>query len=399
MFEKFNFKIYYNVDGIGKMAEGNNEHFSLKIDSDKGSFSMTILPKIKMDLVHVEISSAYSFNATTCVLPNGYQSWTMTKEFNKNEKQIGLRWPCRLVSKAKEIASVFGDYSWKHYPKTKGFFHGYTYGYVRNGNEYELIGSLSERQGYTIINFDMKQNLITIEKEVEGKSIESEYKLFDLVFIKGSYNIVFDKYFKAMNISAPRVSHTTGYTSWYNYFTKIDENVILRDLNGLDRVKDKINIFQIDDGYQSAIGDWTVDTAKFPKGMKFIADSIHEKGYKAGLWLAPFYCQKDSKIAIEHPEWLVKYPNGKSPYGFVGNRTCFTFDFYNEDCAKYLKGIFSTVLNDWGFDLVKLDFLCTECLVPRRNKTRGEIMCDAMDFLRECVGEKLILGCGVPLGP
>jgi alpha-galactosidase len=26
-------------------------------------------------------------------------------------------------------------------------------------------------------------------------------------------------------------------------------------------------------------------------------------------------------------------------------------------------------------------------------------MCDAMALLRECVGEKLILGCGVPLGP
>ena len=26
-------------------------------------------------------------------------------------------------------------------------------------------------------------------------------------------------------------------------------------------------------------------------------------------------------------------------------------------------------------------------------------MCEAMDFLRECVGDKLILGCGVPLMP
>ena len=26
-------------------------------------------------------------------------------------------------------------------------------------------------------------------------------------------------------------------------------------------------------------------------------------------------------------------------------------------------------------------------------------MCEAMDFLRECVGEKMILGCGVPLMP
>ena len=50
--------------------------------------------------------------------------------------------------------------------------------------------------------------------------------------------------------------------------------------------------------------------------------------------------------------------------------------------------------------MVKLDFLYSEAMQPRNGKSRGQIMCEAMDFLRECVGEeKLILGCGVPLGP
>ena len=49
--------------------------------------------------------------------------------------------------------------------------------------------------------------------------------------------------------------------------------------------------------------------------------------------------------------------------------------------------------------MVKLDFLYAACVVPIHNKTRGQIMCDAMDFIRECVGDKMILGCGVPLMP
>lgn len=57
------------------------------------------------------------------------------------------------------------------------------------------------------------------------------------------------------------------------------------------------------------------------------------------------------------------------------------------------------MLNDWGYDMVKLDFLYSQCRTPRDNKTRGTIMCEAMDFLRECVGDKIILSCGVPLGP
>lgn len=66
---------------------------------------------------------------------------------------------------------------------------------------------------------------------------------------------------------------------------------------------------------------------------------------------------------------------------------------------EHLKNVFDTVLNDWGYDMVKLDFLYSQCRTPRDNKTRGTIMCEAMDFLRECVGDKIILGCGVPLGP
>ncbi|MDE6302964.1 MAG: alpha-galactosidase, partial [Clostridia bacterium] len=30
---------------------------------------------------------------------------------------------------------------------------------------------------------------------------------------------------------------------------------------------------------------------------------------------------------------------------------------------------------------------------------RGQLMCEALDFLRECCGDKIFLGCGVPLGP
>lgn len=61
--------------------------------------------------------------------------------------------------------------------------------------------------------------------------------------------------------------------------------------------------------------------------------------------------------------------------------------------------MFDVVLNQWGFDMVKLDFLYAACITPRNNKSRGQLMCEAMDFIRDCVGDKLILGCGVPLMP
>jgi hypothetical protein len=62
-----------------------------------------------------------------------------------------------------------------------------------------------------------------------------------------------------------------------------------------------------------------------------------------------------------------------------------------------LKNVFDTVLNTWGFGLVKLDFLFAAAMVPRLGKTRGEIMWDAITLLQEIVGDKIILGSGVPL--
>ena len=54
-------------------------------------------------------------------------------------------------------------------------------------------------------------------------------------------------------------------------------------------------------------------------------------------------------------------------------------------------------MRDWGFELLKLDFLYCVCLRPGAEHTRGQIMFEAMDFIRECVPEAKILGCGVPL--
>ena len=73
-----------------------------------------------------------------------------------------------------------------------------------------------------------------------------------------------------------------------------------------------VDIFQIDDGYQTATGDWlSIDFKKFPHGMKAEADAIHKKGMLAGLWLAPFGAQFTSNILKTHPEWFIKDQKGK----------------------------------------------------------------------------------------
>ena len=65
----------------------------------------------------------------------------------------------------------------------------------------------------------------------------------------------------------------------------------------------------------------------------------------------------------------------------------------------YLERVFHRVLDEWGYDLVKLDFLYAAAPMGSEKETRGGRMVRAMELLRRLCGDKLILGCGVPMMP
>src|SRR5207248_1465033 len=66
---------------------------------------------------------------------------------------------------------------------------------------------------------------------------------------------------------------------------------------------------EVDDGYQRAAGAWDTND-KFPHGHAWLTDQIHAKGFKAGLWLAPFAVAERSGVPAEHPEWLLRDASG-----------------------------------------------------------------------------------------
>ena len=104
-------------------------------------------------------------------------------------------------------------------------------------------------------------------------------------------------------------------------------------------------------------------------------------------------------MAKNHPDWMIRDKKGRPVRCGLNWGGFYALDIENPDAREYIRHFFDVILNDWGYDLVKLDFLYAAAIVPNHNKTRGQLMCEAMDFLRECVGDKQILGCGVPLFP
>lgn len=397
------FRLKYSLAGAVYETVGySGPHFSVITVNDESGVKLTLIPSRPITLISASLEFWHEYEKNEKFFVNGYQSWTTSGEMSAEDIYRGTTPLAGVTKYTKDMAITSGDYAFTRYEPRPGFFHSFTYTYLRRGDEFEFFGSLSERNGYTVFYSDMEKHIFSVEKDVEGLTISEPYEMFDIVRFVGGYDEVFDKYFAAMNLPAKkRIDRLTGYTSLYNYFQKIDENIILRDLKGLSRARESVNIFQIDDGYEPFVGDWLDYNGRdFPNGMKTIADAVHREGYLAGIWLAPFNVQRGkSRILKEHPDWLICNPDGKPQLGCVAWGGAYTLDIYNPEVREHLKKVFDTVLDDWGYDMVKLDFLYSQCRTPRNNKTRGTIMCEAMDFLRECVGDKLILGCGVPLGP
>jgi alpha-galactosidase len=404
--ENSHYKINYSIKKVKAECRSECPKTQQKNDGKDGfeysKIEFSVVPKAALSPLKFEISFKKDFYDGDAFYANGYQAWTTSREYRANDVETGVIKLAEIHPKLKALAATSGDYLFTEYTNTPGVFHGYTYCYFKSSARIDLFGSLSEKNGFTIFKCNFQSGIFTIAKDIEGVKIDAdaEYKVFEIAEISGEYDEVFDKYFSLWNLnSKSKLEGLKGYTSWYNYFQKINESIILRDLEGLKRVKDKANIFQIDDGYETYVGDWLDENPKkFPNGMEYIAKKIHEAGFKAGIWLAPFSAQKKSRIVREHPDWLIKDKTGKPFVAVVAWGGAYTLDLYNENVKNYLRDVFDTVLYKWDFDMVKLDFLYSQCMRPRNGKTRGEIMRDAMEFLRECVGNKLLLGCGVPLG-
>ena len=365
---------------------------------EDGVLQLMLTPHEPVELVSAKVELPFRFQKKDALFLNGYQSWTDSEELGVRSVMPGLYKTPRIGQKLFHLRS-YGDYDFERYSLVPGELHGWTYAYVRRGAQYHLFGSLSERPGFTAIRFFARQNRIELARDCAGRVISEPYAALEVAQLTGSESEVFDLWFALQNVAPPKAKPIKGYTSWYNYYQDISEEKILKNLDALSKAPMQFDVFQIDDGFQTRVGDWlSVDPKKFPNGLKPIADRVRELGMTPGLWLNPFGCEFKSETAAQHPDWLLRDDKGEPIVAGCNWGGFWVWDFYNPGAREYIRKCLQTAVRDWGFGLLKLDFLYAVCMKPTAERTRGEIMAEAMDFLREATEGALLLGCGVPLG-
>lgn len=332
------------------------------------------------------------------IFMNGYQTWTWCPEYDADGRTAPPKPMPRPLTRYFGI-DRYGDYHFVDYPNKPGVTHGESYCYFRLGERYRLFASLDERPGYTLFKYDSRAERLSVERDCAGLRCGGDFHVLDLFWAEGGEDEVFDGWFDAMGIRPRTAERLAGYSSWYNRYQCIDEGSILGDLEGCSGVFRAGDLFQIDDGWETAVGDWLeADGTKFPGGMAAMAELIHRRGLKAGLWLAPFVCQRGSKLMREHPDWLLRV-GGKPWYCGSNWGGFYSLDIDKPEVCDYVERSLHTALFDWGYDLVKLDFLYGAAPFGNERETRAGRMTRAMELLRRACGDKLLLGCGVPLMP
>jgi len=123
-----------------------------------------------------------------------------------------------------------------------------------------------------------------------------------------------------------------------------------------------LEMFHIDAGWFRGVGDWFPDTTKFPKGLAPIADYVHSKGLKFGLWVG--WTQggsqrdqtgPDRPLSVFDPQmkdWFTRnVASGWKPGEFTGETVCLADPRAEKWCLNALR----RMVKDYKLDLLEHD--------------------------------------------
>jgi alpha-galactosidase len=133
----------------------------------------------------------------------------------------------------------------------------------------------------------------------------------------------------------------------------------------------------IDDGWQTAEGDWKIDRKRFPRGdadMKAFADRIKADGMRPRLWLAPLAIDPGTDMLRDRSDMLLLDRNGAAQN--VSWWSAFTMCPAYPPTVEFFRAQVRRIIGDWGFDGLKLDGQhlngVAPCYNPAHNHARPE---------------------------
>jgi hypothetical protein len=212
----------------------------------------------------------------------------------------------------------------------------------------------------------------SVEEVAPGETVALESTLYLLVesapdrFYEAYVEELVGLYGDRFSGQHSRLAHEPVYCTWnYGVFTGVNEADCLARI-ALAGKTQKGGIFQLDHGYQpphdphvswghldayypDASAAW--DKKRFPGGPKRIVEACREHGLLPAIWWTP-RMDVGGPIWRDHPEWIALNRAGK-PIENVGDLHP---DYSVPEVREFIQKTLRTVIHDWGFAGIKLDF-------------------------------------------
>ena len=343
---------------------------------------------------------------------NGWQSWSRSGSYTAEQK---LR-----SSKLGFFANQIWYQDGKNPPKQRGVFTSDMFGIITDLKNRTgiLAGFLSQRENFGSLDASIADHFspylcLSADGDLArldpGSNLQTDWAVIQFINLDDPQPL--DEYLQAvasqqaLSSAMIQAKPFVGWCSWYQFFGDIDEQKITRNLNSAETLRQTIplSIIQLDDGFQSLVGDWYDFKDGFPHGVAPLAEAMREADFTPGLWLAPFILHAKARIRKSHPDWILRNRYGfPVDAGFLWNSFTKALDLSHPDALHHVTDLIHTAVHDWGFRYLKLDFLYAAALRGRyhdQTKTRAQVLRNALEAVREAAGpDTVLLGCGVPLG-
>lgn len=142
-----------------------------------------------------------------------------------------------------------------------------------------------------------------------------------------------------------RKERPTLLNNWEGTGMKFDEATLCEIMDGAKEVG--VEMFVLDDGWfakgkfardddRRGLGDWCINDAKLPHGLKGVADEATKRGLKFGFWVEPEMANTTSELVTTHPDWVMREKNRPLRQGRGGTQV--VLDFANPAVRENIWG-------------------------------------------------------------
>jgi alpha-galactosidase len=201
----------------------------------------------------------------------------------------------------------------------------------------------------------------------------------------------------------------TGWCSWYCFGPRVTAQQVLDNLDAIAKQFPGLTYVQIDDGYQSAMGDWLDTGAAFGGSVRTVLDQIRRRGFQPAIWVAPFVAEEQSNVFRQHRDWFIKDAAGaplrsdRVTFGGWRRGPWYALDGTHPEVQRHFEQTFRTMRQEWGCRYFKLDANFWGAMHGGRfhdpRATRVEAYRRGMQAIARGAGDAFLLGCNHPIWP